>query len=120
MQIHWLSIINSFVLVVILTVFLGIILLRIIKNDFTRIMDGDEVHARFAGRLLLGSHRLVAVVLVLLLWLLLFRRAFWMFRDGCALESSILLSHLPKFLMYSVVLFHSAGFRARNRYKPVN
>lgn len=44
-QIHWLSIINSFVLVVILTVFLGIILLRILKNDFTRYMDGDEVMA---------------------------------------------------------------------------
>ena len=42
-QIHWLSIINSFVLVLILTVFLGIILLRVIKNDFTRYMDGDEV-----------------------------------------------------------------------------
>eukprot|EP00752_Nemacystus_decipiens_P008579 g7660.t1 len=41
-EIHWLSIINSFVLVLILTVFLGIILLRIIKNDFTRYMDGDE------------------------------------------------------------------------------
>ncbi|CAM9611262.1 unnamed protein product, partial [Ectocarpus sp. 12 AP-2014] len=41
-QIHWLSIINSFVLVVILTVFLGIILLRILKKDFTRYMDGDE------------------------------------------------------------------------------
>ena len=43
LQIHWLSIINSFVLVVILTLFLGIILLRVIKNDFTRYMDGDEV-----------------------------------------------------------------------------
>ncbi|CAM9594393.1 unnamed protein product [Ectocarpus sp. 12 AP-2014] len=41
-EIHWLSIINSFVLVVILTVFLGIILLRILKKDFTRYMDGDE------------------------------------------------------------------------------
>eukprot|EP00904_Undaria_pinnatifida_P002897 jgi/Undpi1/12608/HiC_scaffold_6.g02277.m1 len=41
-EIHWLSIINSFVLVLILTVFLGIILLRVIKNDFTRYMDGDE------------------------------------------------------------------------------
>ncbi|CAM9224985.1 unnamed protein product [Scytosiphon promiscuus] len=48
-EIHWLSIINSFVLVVILTVFLGIILLRIIKNDFTRIMDGDEVSSGAAS-----------------------------------------------------------------------
>lgn len=43
LQIHWLSIINSFVLVLILTVFLGIILLRILKNDFTKYMDGDDV-----------------------------------------------------------------------------
>ena len=35
-QVHWLSIINSFVLVVLLTVFLSIILVRVIKNDFTR------------------------------------------------------------------------------------
>ncbi|CAN0265290.1 unnamed protein product [Pylaiella littoralis] len=41
-EIHWLSIINSFVLVLILTVFLGIILLRIIKNDFTKYMDGGD------------------------------------------------------------------------------
>ena len=48
LQIHWLSIINSFVLVLILTVFLGIILLRVIKNDFTRYMDGDEVRTPWA------------------------------------------------------------------------
>ena len=35
-EVHWLSIINSFVLVVLLTVFLSIILLRVLKNDFTR------------------------------------------------------------------------------------
>mmetsp|Transcript_15995 Transcript_15995/g.25064 ORF Transcript_15995/g.25064 Transcript_15995/m.25064 type:complete len:455 (+) Transcript_15995:542-1906(+) len=41
-EIHWLSIINSFVLVVLLTVFLVIILMRILKNDFTRYMETDE------------------------------------------------------------------------------
>ncbi|CAM9157431.1 unnamed protein product [Discosporangium mesarthrocarpum] len=41
-EIHWLSIINSFVLVLILTAFLAIILMRVLKNDFTRYMDGDE------------------------------------------------------------------------------
>lgn len=43
LEVHWLSIINSFVLVVLLTVFLSIILVRVIKNDFTRYMSaGDE------------------------------------------------------------------------------
>lgn len=41
-EIHWLSIINSFVLVLLLTAFLAIILMRILKNDFSRYMDVDE------------------------------------------------------------------------------
>lgn len=41
-EIHWLSIINSFVLVVLLMVFLTIILMRVLKNDFTRYMNIDE------------------------------------------------------------------------------
>lgn len=41
-EIHWLSIINSFVLVLLLTAFLTIILLRILKNDFSRYMEMDE------------------------------------------------------------------------------
>ena len=40
-EIHWLSIINSFVLVILLTVFLSIILMRVLKNDFTRYMRED-------------------------------------------------------------------------------
>lgn len=43
-EIHWLSIINSFVLVILLTVFLAIILMRVLKNDFTRYMREDEEH----------------------------------------------------------------------------
>mmetsp|Transcript_43249 Transcript_43249/g.117081 ORF Transcript_43249/g.117081 Transcript_43249/m.117081 type:complete len:550 (+) Transcript_43249:564-2213(+) len=41
-EIHWLSIINSFVLVLLLTAFLTIILMRVLKNDFTRYMDVEE------------------------------------------------------------------------------
>lgn len=40
-EIHWLSIINSFVLVVMLTAFLAIILMRVLRNDFTRYMQAD-------------------------------------------------------------------------------
>jgi hypothetical protein len=44
MEVHWLSIVNSLVLVVLLTVFLSIILVRVVKNDFTRYMaSGDDV-----------------------------------------------------------------------------
>jgi len=42
-EIHWLSIINSFVLVLLLTAFLAIILMRILKKDFSKYMEIDEV-----------------------------------------------------------------------------
>lgn len=41
-EIHWLSIINSCVLVLLLTAFLLIIMLRVLKNDFARYMDLDD------------------------------------------------------------------------------
>jgi len=41
-EIHWLSIINSFVLVLLLTGFLSIILMRVLKNDFSRYARGEE------------------------------------------------------------------------------
>ena len=41
-EIHWLSIINSIVLVLLLTAFLTIILLRVLKNDFSRYMELDD------------------------------------------------------------------------------
>ena len=41
-EIHWLSIINSVVLVTLLVSFLAIILMRILKNDCTRYMAGDD------------------------------------------------------------------------------
>ena len=42
-EIHWLSIMNSCVLVLLLTAFLAIILMRILKKDFSRYMEVDEV-----------------------------------------------------------------------------
>ena len=42
-EIHWLSIINAFVLVILLTTFLAIILMRILKKDFSRYMEVDDV-----------------------------------------------------------------------------
>lgn len=36
LEIHWLSIINILVLVLLLTAFLAVILMRVVKNDFTR------------------------------------------------------------------------------------
>jgi len=41
-EVHWLSIINAFVLVLLLTAFLVIILLRVLKNDFSRYMEIDD------------------------------------------------------------------------------
>ena len=42
-EIHWLSIINSFVLMILLTAFIIVILMRILKKDFSRYMEVDEV-----------------------------------------------------------------------------
>jgi len=41
-EIHWLSIINSFVLVLLLTGFLCIILMRVLKNDFSRYAAAED------------------------------------------------------------------------------
>jgi len=41
-EVHWLSIINAIVLVLLLTAFLVIILLRVLKNDFSRYMEIDD------------------------------------------------------------------------------
>lgn len=41
-EIHWLSIINSAVLILLLTAFLAIILMRTLKNDFSKYMEIDE------------------------------------------------------------------------------
>ncbi len=42
-EIHWLSVINSAVLVLLLLAFLAIILMRILKKDFSKYMEIDEV-----------------------------------------------------------------------------
>ncbi|EQC28954.1 hypothetical protein SDRG_13291 [Saprolegnia diclina VS20] len=47
LEIHWLSIINSFVLVMLLVAFLSIIMFRILKRDVSRYMDledGADLH----------------------------------------------------------------------------
>jgi transmembrane 9 superfamily protein 1 len=41
-QIHWISIVNSCVLVILLTGFLALILLRILRNDISKIVEFDE------------------------------------------------------------------------------
>lgn len=52
-QIHWLSILNSVILVVLLTSFLFIILMRVLRNDYARYSaveadpeDGPSAHGR--------------------------------------------------------------------------
>jgi len=42
LEIHWLSIMNSFFLVVLLTGFLSIIIMKILKNDYSRYSRSDE------------------------------------------------------------------------------
>ena len=65
-EIHWLSIINSFVLVLLLTAFLTIILMRVLKNDFSRYMELDdesmeEEEVRFSWPLLNCSYLLFRI-----------------------------------------------------------
>lgn len=67
-EIHWLSIINSFVLVLLLTAFLTIILLRVLKNDFSRYMELDdealeEEEVRFLHGLLWTINELFSFVI---------------------------------------------------------
>lgn len=45
MQIHWFSIINSCVTVLLLTGFLATILMRVLKNDFIKYTRDDEAGA---------------------------------------------------------------------------
>lgn len=46
MEVHWLSIMNSIVLVVLLTGFLAIIIMRIVRNDFIRYDHADVITAK--------------------------------------------------------------------------
>eukprot|EP00026_Physarum_polycephalum_P002246 Phypoly_transcript_02251.p1 GENE.Phypoly_transcript_02251~~Phypoly_transcript_02251.p1 ORF type:complete len:597 (+),score=119.32 Phypoly_transcript_02251:850-2640(+) len=43
LEIHWLSIMNSFVLVILLTGFLAIIIMRVLRSDYARYAKTDEV-----------------------------------------------------------------------------
>jgi hypothetical protein len=45
-EIHWLSVINSLVLVLLLLAFLSMILMKILKKDFSKYMEVDEVVIR--------------------------------------------------------------------------
>ncbi|KAN0036562.1 hypothetical protein ACTFIV_001862 [Dictyostelium citrinum] len=42
LEIHWLSVMNSFFLVVLLTAFLAIMIMKILKNDYSRYSKTDE------------------------------------------------------------------------------
>jgi len=58
-EVHWLSIINSFVLVILLTVFLSIVLVRVLKNNFTRYMvspdDAELIDSETGWKLIHGD-----------------------------------------------------------------
>lgn len=42
LELHWISVINSFILVMMLTAFLSIVMIRILKRDFSRYMDVES------------------------------------------------------------------------------
>mmetsp|Transcript_34148 Transcript_34148/g.61574 ORF Transcript_34148/g.61574 Transcript_34148/m.61574 type:complete len:611 (-) Transcript_34148:17-1849(-) len=51
LEIHWFSIINSCIIVLLLTGFLATILLRVLKNDFVRFTRGGDEESSSAGAL---------------------------------------------------------------------
>jgi len=58
LEIHWLSIMNSFVLVLLLTGFLAIIIMRILKSDYNRYSkptDEDEEQEDYGWKLIHGD-----------------------------------------------------------------
>jgi len=56
MEIHWLSIVNSFVLVILLTGFLAIIIMRVLKSDYTRYNnDEDQDEEDYGWKLIHGD-----------------------------------------------------------------
>ena len=90
-EIHWLSIINSFVLVLLLTAFLMIILMRVLKNDFSRYMELDdesleEEEVRWTQNLLmcsvLSSHELTHSILCIFPTLTQFHQSGWKLIHG--------------------------------------
>ena len=54
-QIHWFSIINSCVTVLLLTGFLATILMRVLKNDFVKYTRDDEAGELVSARCLLDA-----------------------------------------------------------------
>ena len=59
MEIHWLSILNSFVLVILLTGFIAIIILRVLKSDYSRYQrEYDRLRAgQFIGAKWLATQK---------------------------------------------------------------
>jgi hypothetical protein len=55
MEIHWLSIMNSFVLVILLTGFLSIIIMRVLKSDYTRYNDEEQDEEDYGWKLVHGD-----------------------------------------------------------------
>jgi lysylphosphatidylglycerol synthetase-like protein (DUF2156 family) len=57
MEIHWLSIMNSFVLVILLTGFIAMILLRVLKSDYTRYSraESDDEQEDYGWKLVHGD-----------------------------------------------------------------
>lgn len=55
MEIHWLSIMNSFVLVILLTGFLSIIIMRVLKSDYTRYNEEEADEEDYGWKLVHGD-----------------------------------------------------------------
>lgn len=55
MEIHWLSIMNSFVLVILLTGFIAIIILRVLKRDITRYSTSEPDDEEYGWKLVHGD-----------------------------------------------------------------
>ncbi|KAL6062820.1 Transmembrane 9 superfamily member [Balamuthia mandrillaris] len=55
MEIHWLAIMNSFVLVILLTGFLAIIIMRVLKSDYTRYNDEEQDEEDYGWKLIHGD-----------------------------------------------------------------
>jgi hypothetical protein len=55
MEIHWLSIMNSFVLVILLTGFLSIIIMRVLKSDYSRYNEEEADEEDYGWKLVHGD-----------------------------------------------------------------
>ena len=65
MEIHWLSIVNSFVLVLLLTAFLAVILMRVLRNDFARYMEADAEEMGMREPSPQSVHAIIIIIIIL-------------------------------------------------------